>query len=304
MRLFGSLQTALTIGLATVAAAASHARQPLQRIARVQNADILTQTHRVTAVSSFDLAFDVSGQRIRLSLEPNHDLFVEDGRITHVNSDGSVARQEPIDRLQHKVYKGKAWLKRGNRWDNVGWARIGLREDGLDPLFEGTFSVHHDHHHVKTASSYKATRLSEDPDVDLRDREFMVVFRDSDMGKGRHHGENMELKKRTQEVGCPSDELIFNTHEDHPVYASMRARDEASAMSPSLISAMFKRQDDLQPGGNGAGVDLSSTIGKTAGCPSTRKVARVGVAADCTYVSSFNGDKNKTQTNIISSTLR
>ncbi|EUC50482.1 hypothetical protein COCMIDRAFT_932 [Bipolaris oryzae ATCC 44560] len=299
MRLFGSLQTALVIGLATVASAASRAREPLQRIALVKNADILTQTHRVTAVSSFDLAFDVSGQRIRLSLEPNHDLFVDGGRITHLNADGSIARSEPIDRLQHKVYKGKAWLKRGNRWDSVGWARIGLREDGLEPLFEGTFSINHDHHHVKMASSYKATRMEEDPDVDLRPKEFMVVFRDSDMGKGRNSDENMELKKRSKEVGCPSDELIFNTQEHHPVFASMRARDESSAMSPSLITAMFKRQDDLQPGGNGAGVDLSSTIGKTAGCPSTRKVALVGVAADCTYVTSFNGDKNRTQSNII-----
>ncbi|EOA90906.1 uncharacterized protein SETTUDRAFT_100995 [Exserohilum turcica Et28A] len=299
MRLFGSLQTALTIGLATVAAAASHARGPLQRIALVKNADILTHTHRVTAVSSFDLAFDVSGQRVRLSLEPNHDLFVHGARITHLNPDGSVASQEPIDRLQHKVYKGKTWLKRGNRWDNVGWARIALRHDGLDPLFEGTFSMNHDHHHVKTASSYTATRMPDDPTVDVRDKDFMVVFRDSDMGKGRH-GENMELKKRAANVGCPSDELVFNTHENHPVYASMRARGESPATSPSLITAMFKRQDDLQPGGNGAGVELSSTIGKTAGCPSTRKVALVGVAADCTYVSSFKGDKNQTQTNILS----
>ncbi|CAN9426650.1 unnamed protein product [Alternaria alternata] len=299
MRIFGTLRAAITIGLATITAASSHARPPLRSIALAKNADILTQTHRVTAVSTFDLAFDVSGQRIRLSLEPNHDLFVDGGQITHLNADGSIARQEPIERLQHKVYKGTAWLKRGNRWDNVGWARIGIRKDGLEPLFEGTFTVNHDHHHVKTASSYKSTRQAEDPDVDLRDREYMVVFRDSDMG---NFDEHTELRKRGDNIGCPSDDLIFNTQEDHPVYASMRARDESSAMSPSLISAMFKRQsnsDDTQSGGNGAGVDLSTTIGSTAGCPGTRKVALVGVAADCTYVNSFNGDKNRTQTNII-----
>ena len=297
MRIFGSLTTALTLGLATIASASSYARPPLKSIARAKNADILTQTHRVTAVSSFDLAFDVSGQRMRLSLEPNHDLFVEGGQITHLNADGSIARQEPIERLQHKVYKGTAWLKRGNRWDNVGWARIGIREDGLEPLFEGTYTVNHDHHHIKTASEYKSTRQAEDPDIDLRDKEYMVVFRDSDMGT---YNEHSELRKRTDDIACPSDDLLFNTQEDHPIYASMRARDEASAMSPSLITAMFRRQDDLQPGGNGAGVELSSTIGSTAGCPGTRKVALVGVAADCTYVKSFGGDKNKTQTNIMS----
>ncbi|CAA9960203.1 hypothetical protein CFE70_003648 [Pyrenophora teres f. teres 0-1] len=297
MRIFGSLGTACTLGLATIASASSYARPPLRSIALAKNADILTQTHRVTAVSSFDLAFDVSGQRVRLSLEPNHDLFVDGGQITHLNADGSIARQEPIERLQHKVYKGTAWLKRGNRWDNVGWARIGIRDDGLDPLFEGTYTVNHDHHHIKTASDYKSTRQAEDPDIDLREKEYMVVFRDSDMGT---YNEHSELRKRTDDIACPSDDLLFNTHGDHPIYASMRARDEAAAMSPSFISAMFKRQDDLQPGGNGAGVELSSTIGSTAGCPGTRKVALVGVAADCTYVKSFGGDKNKTQTNIMS----
>ena len=145
MRIFGTLRAAITIGLATITAASSHARPPLRSIALAKNADILTQTHRVTAVSTFDLAFDVSGQRIRLSLEPNHDLFVDGGQITHLNADGSIARQEPIERLQHKVYKGTAWLKRGNRWDNVGWARIGIRKDGLEPLFEGTFTVNGRH---------------------------------------------------------------------------------------------------------------------------------------------------------------
>jgi hypothetical protein len=296
MRILHSLTAAATaLALATVTAASSNAREPLRHIALAQNADILTSNHRVTAHSSFDVAFDVSGQRIRLSLEPNHDLFVDGGRITHLNADGSIARQEPIDRLQHKVYKGVAWLKRGNRWDNVGWARIGIRRDGLEPLFEGHFTVNHDHHHVKLSSSYKATRLPEDPDVDLRDNEFMVVFRDSDMGRLDEHS---ELKKRSGGVGCPSDELKFNTQEDHPVYAGMRARD--TSLGTSSISSLFgKRQLDSQPGGNGAGVNLVSTIGSTAGCPSTRKVALVGVAADCTYVQSFNRDKNQTQTNVI-----
>jgi hypothetical protein len=295
MRIFGTLTAAVTVGLATITAASSSARAPLRSIALAKNADILTLNHRVTAVSTFDLAFDVSGQRMRLSLEPNHDLFVDGGKVTHLNADGTIAREEPIERLQHRVYKGTAWVKRGNRWDHVGQARIGIRRDGLEPLFEGTYTVNHDHHHVKMASNYKSTRMEEDPDIDLRDEEFLVVFRDSEMGK---YDEHSELKKRTEEIACPSDDLIFNTQDDHPVYASMRVRD-ARAMSPSLVSSLFRRQDDLQPGGNGAGVELSSTIGSTQGCPTTRKVALVGVAADCTFVRSFDGDKNKTQANIM-----
>lgn len=296
MLVLRAVTTAIAVGLATLTAASSTAREPLRRIDIAKNADILTQNHRVTAVSTFDLAFDVAGQRIRLSLEPNHDIFVDGGRITHLAADGSIAKEEPIDRLQHKVYKGTAWAKRGSRWDSVGWARIGIHQDGLQPLFEGTFTISHDHHHVKLSSTYKATRLREDPDIDLRDDEFLVVFRDSDMGSREEHS---ELRKRAGEKGCASDELSFNTQEDHPVYASMRARDEGNFFSTPISSLFGKRQSDVQPGGNSAGVNLVSSIGNTAGCPSTRKVALVGVAADCTYVQAFNRDKNKTQQNVM-----
>lgn len=34
--------------------------------------------------------------------------------------------------------------------------------------------------------------------------------------------------------------------------------------------------------------DLTSTIGSTQGCPTTRQVAYIGVVADCTYTSGFN----------------
>jgi len=296
MLVLRSLTAAVAAALATLAAASSTAREPLRSINIARNADILTSDHRVHAHSTFDVAFDVAGQRIRLNLEPNHDLFVEGGTVSYLAADGSIAKQEPIDRLRHKVFKGTAWVKRGNRWDNVGWARIGIRQDGLKPLFEGHFTISHDHHHIKLSANYKATRLQEDPDVELRDDEYMVVFRDSDMGRWEQHS---ELKKREAGPACLSDELGFNKRDDHPVYAAMRARDENNFFSTPINSLFGKRQLDGQPGGNGAGVNLVSTIGSTAGCPSTRKVALVGVAADCTYVQSFNRDKNATQQNVI-----
>jgi hypothetical protein len=296
MLLLRTLTSVFTLTLATLATASSTARGPLRHINLAKNADILTQNHRVTAVSTFDVAFDVSGQRVRLSLEPNHDLFVQGGKVSYLAADGSLAREDPIDRLQHKVYKGTAWVKRSNRWDNVGWARISVHRDGLNPLFEGHFTIAHDHHHIKLASHYKNTRLAEDPDVDLRDDEFMVVFRDSDMGLT---GEQAELRKREAGPACLSDELGFNKREDHPVFAGMRARDEGNLFSAPISSLFGKRQLDNQPGSNGAGVNLVASIGNTAGCPSTRKVALVGVAADCTYVQSFGRDKNQTQQNII-----
>jgi hypothetical protein len=288
---------ATAVALATLATASSTAREPLKRINLAKNPSILTPNNRITALSTFDVAFDFSGKRIRLSLEPNHDIFVEGAKVSYLGADGSIVREEPIDRLQHKVFKGAAWLRRGNRWDRVGWARIDIKQDGLNPLFEGTFVVDHNHHHVQLASTYKQARSNEDPDIDLRENEFMVVFADSD---ARREEEQMELKKRATSLACASDQLGFNTQEDHPVYASMRARSENNFFSAPISALLGKRQLDNSPGGgNGAGTNLVQSIGSTAGCPTTRKVALVGVATDCTYTQSFNSNTNTTRQNVI-----
>lgn len=299
MLILRAVTAIVTVALTTlhVATASSTVREPLKRIGLAKNPSILTQNHRVTAVSTFEVAFDFSGRRIRLSLEPNHDIFVEGAKVQYLGADGSIASEEPLDRLQHKVFKGTCWVKSGNRWDNVGWARIDVRRDGVEPLFEGTFTVHHDHHHVQLSSSYKQTRLEQDPDIDLRNEEYMVIFRDSDMGRQQEHS---ELKKRSTDLACASDQLGFNVHEEHPVYAAMRPRTEDKFLGMSFASLMGKRQLDNSPGGgNGAGVNLVNSIGSTNGCPTTRKVALVGVATDCTYTKSFNSDKNQTRDNII-----
>lgn len=285
-----------TAALATLAIASSNARNPLKSIGLAKNPSILTQNHRVTAVSTFDVAFDLSGTRIRLSLEPNHDIFVEGATVQHLGIDGRIVKTEPIDRLAHKVFKGNAWLKRGNRWDNVGWARISIRRDGLEPLFEGVFTVNHDHHHVQLSSNFKKTRHELDPDVDLRDDEYMVVFRDSDIST---HPEHTELRKRSGGQACGSDRLGFNMDLEHPIYSSMKPRDDGFFAAP--VSSLFgKRQLDTPTpgGGNGAGVNLVQSIGSTEGCPPTRKVALVGVAVDCTYRKEFAND-NATRENVI-----
>jgi hypothetical protein len=285
-----------TVVLAALATASSTARNPLKTISFAKSPSILTQNHRVTAVSTFDLAFDVSGTRIRLSLEPNHDVFVEGATVSFIGPDGSISRQEPIDRLAHKVYKGTAWLKRGGRWDRVGWARVAIQRDGLEPLFEGAFTVNDDHHHVQLSSTYKTTKHELDPDVDLREDDYMVVFKDSDISASP---EFTELRKRSGGIGCPSDSLDFNTNLDHPVYSSMSPRDDS--LFSSVTSFLGKRQlDNPTPpgGGNGAGVNLVQTIGNQAGCPSTRKVALVGVATDCNYRAQFKND-NETRGNVI-----
>lgn len=278
-----------TAALATLVTASSTVRNPLNHIHIAKNPSILTPSHRVTAVSNFDVAFDVSGTRVRLSLEPNHDLFVEGAKMKILGADGKIVREEHIDRAAHRVFKGTTWLKRGNRWDNVGWARIYISRDGLDPLFEGAFTIDYDHHHVQLASTYMKTRYEADPTIHVGHNEFMVVSRDSDISSSQ---EQTELRKREGKAGCGSDSLNFNNDLEHPIYQSMKPRDDG-------FFARARRQLDTSPGGgNGAGVNLVGSIGSTEGCPNTRKVALVGVATDCTYTEELNGT-DSTRDNVI-----
>jgi Metallo-peptidase family M12 len=263
----------------------------------VENPTIHTPSHRVSALSSFDLTFSVhqARQLIKLTLEPNHDIIPEGAKIEFLNKYGEVRHTDLIDRATVKVFKGHVWIEdRGGNWGNVGWARIVVRQDGVKPLFEGAFTIMHDHHHIQLRTSYMQTKHELDPFVKDSDDEYMVMFRDSDIDQSA-----FELKRsESSEILCPADELTFNTQPDHPIYSNVLRRDGGYWASTSLNSLFGKRQIDTGPGGktgNSAGVNLKSTIGDTAGCPSTRKVALVGVATDCTYTASFNSTESARQ---------
>ncbi|EKD12794.1 uncharacterized protein L3040_006948 [Drepanopeziza brunnea f. sp. 'multigermtubi'] len=282
-------------------------RNPLTYLSLVENARFNTPSHRIHALSKFDLTFDLHNgeQRIRLTLAPNHDVIQNGATIQHLAPDGTVKTEELIDRAEYRIFKGQAWLQyyAGAEWTNVGWARIMVQQDGAEPLFEGAFRVDGDHHHIQTRTHYMQTKNAQDPAMEDKGFEYMVLWRDSDVSadaymdfEGHAHG---ELKRGFGNDGsCSADVLDFNTQGDHPIYTGMAKRDEDSFGS-TYTKMLFGRQIDGQTVGNSAGVDLSSTIGNSAGCPSTRRVALVGVATDCSYSADFNST-SAARANIIS----
>jgi hypothetical protein len=244
----------------------------------------------VNAYSTFDLTFELhqSAQPIRLSLQPNHDILAAEGAyVEYLDKEGKVRHTERIDREAHKVFQGKSWiLESEGEWTNVGWARIVIRRDGIDPLFEGAFTIMGDHHHIQLRSNYMQTKHALDPDLEEDDDEYMAVFRDSDIA----HNTHTELKRSGMEPSCSADRLEFNTNPNHPVFQQAVKRDDGQWGTMPLSSLFGKRQiDNNNPaGGNSGGVNLRSSIGNSQGCPNTRKVALIGVATDCTYTASFN----------------
>ncbi|KAL1869064.1 hypothetical protein VTK73DRAFT_3403 [Phialemonium thermophilum] len=278
-------------------AAHSVERRPLSSVTRIEEPLIHTPSHRVHSLSSFDLTFNLQDKRrkIRLSLSPNHDILSENAVIQYLAADGTLRSSQPIDRHQHRIFKGEAFLWRDDRaeWRHAGWARVGVHQDGASPLFEGAFRLDGDHHHIQTSAKYRQTRVPGDPDVAQLPDEYMVVWRDSDVGGGqRDDGGRDELKRDLGEVvTCSSDGLAFNRDDGHPIYADRRAVEgaiETTSLWTVKPKFLFGRQIDGTTGGNGAGVNLASSIGSTAGCPTTRKVALLGVATDCTYTRLFD----------------
>ncbi|KAI1825777.1 zinc metalloprotease mde10 [Xylaria intraflava] len=274
-------------------------RNPLNYITSVDRPILHTPSNRVHAHTSFDLSFLLHEEqdKIRIQLEPNHDVLPEEATIRYLGPDGTVSHGERIDRREHRVYKGHAFLQHPHHseWLNVGWARISVFRDGLHPLFEGTFRVDGNYHHIQRASTYRRTRLDEDPEAPLADDDYMIVWRDTDIAMD-FYGPGHELKRDLAGNAsvCSSDLLDFNAQLNHPVHLGLDLSDPLS-IGPDGI---FRRQGDMVPGGNGGGPDLATTVGMTQGCPTSRKVALVGIATDCTYTAQFDSKANVTQ-NII-----
>jgi hypothetical protein len=62
--------------------------------------------------------------------------------VTHVKVDGTPRSIRTIKRSEINAFKGSVWeYPTGKGWNNVGWARIYFRNNGPDPIFEGTYSV-------------------------------------------------------------------------------------------------------------------------------------------------------------------
>lgn len=302
MRLFSQLATLATslLLLSPFTDAHSKSRNPLNYLTLIENPRIHTPSQRVHASSHFDLTFDLhkNSEHVRLSLEPNHDILHDESYVEFVDKDGNVRQVEKMQREDYKVFQGRSFVvDEDGLSTHVGWARVVVRRDGVRPLFEGAFTIMGNHHHIQMKSTYMATKHLLDPELQEDEDEYMAVWRDTDVSRQTHRD-----LKRSADLTCASDKLPFNTNPEHPLFRDlMLKRDDGYWGSMSISNLLGKRQNIDGGGagnGNSAGVNLKDSIGSTAGCPTTRKVALIGVATDCTYTASFNSTDSVRQ-NII-----
>ena len=298
----------------------------------IKNARIFSTQWSQSAVNynsrlnlTFTEPFSSSSRNIvRLELEPNHNLFADSSdqskkeaysqdntEASHVeilDSLGNLVHSEDIKREQYKVFMGTVFLRHGTcDWVKVGNdARIIILEDGSKPVFEGSYSVHGNYHHIKTLSHYKRKRIAQDVDLDGEDST-LVVWRDYD--------DDVEMSKNFGEQGGSiitkrdvySNYSICGTENAWPL-PKVPSIDNFShntglGFFSSFLSnnrglfGVVKRSIDGSNSNPSLGTrqDLVNSIGSTQGCPNTRKVAYLGVAVDCSYTNSFSSQDDVKQ---------
>ncbi|KAF4582030.1 disintegrin-like metalloprotease [Ophiocordyceps camponoti-floridani] len=289
-------------------------RNPVAYVTLVDDAVIGSPSHRVHADSHFDLTFTLHDgrNRFRLALEPNHDIVHDDFTISYLDSDGSVRETQTVPRSHHRVYRGHAFVERPDMqgWSKAGWARITVHRDGDRPIFEGTFRVDGNHHNVVGARQYLKLRHERDPVLDADvDVDSMVVWRDSDVMDDDDDDDDddmhAELKRdlssssnATTEQRCDAGSLRYNMDKDNNYHDVDAASQSSNPLHFLEWRSLVARQNDVMGGGPLPGANLGNSIGSLDGCPTTKKVALVGIATDCTYWDGFNS-REEIRTSVI-----
>ncbi|KAI9934455.1 hypothetical protein MW887_000069 [Aspergillus wentii] len=119
----------------------------------LQNAVIHTPSNRITAASEFNITFGIKGysQNLTFVLEPNKDLISKDTHVQYLDTEGKISHSDLITPSMHRIFKGTVWTP--SAWEKVGWARILMLRDGVDPLFEGAFTIASEQYQIRSQST-------------------------------------------------------------------------------------------------------------------------------------------------------
>jgi hypothetical protein len=206
-----------------------------------------------------------------LFLRPTEHLFHPEARVTHANG-----HQEPLRVDDWRVYTGdvihpkwadRAGLELSKMRDGavLGSARIMVHDhaEGIEPVYEGTFDIDGETYHILTKDHYNRVKTKNDAEA----YGSLVIFRNTDM----------------QESHSCHDDHPYNSNISHPIWQNRLA----NLFTPT-------RRDDT--GGMTGSTNYASSIGSSAGCPSTQQIVYMGVALDCNYIATYGStDAARTQ---------
>ncbi|KAL4866113.1 Metallo-peptidase family M12-domain-containing protein [Aspergillus spectabilis] len=168
----------------------------------LSNIAIYTPSQKVKPSAEFNLTFTLGleEQTIKLALHPNHDLILSQPHINFLGGDGGIRRTEKLHRNSHKVFRGNVFIERSAfQWEKVGWVRINIVRDGIDPLFNGGFSIGGLQYDIKI-----------EPNPTIQAETQMVVYRDSgnDLSPTPHSAWSRPLDLFARQNLLDSDDLV------------------------------------------------------------------------------------------------
>ncbi|KAI8977943.1 Metallo-peptidase family M12-domain-containing protein [Pilobolus umbonatus] len=228
----------------------------LNRVENIENIQISFSRKR-DLTETLLLEFTAFDQTLHLSLSPNQHLFHPDATVSILNVDGSIQSEERLSIEGHLIYQGHV------NHDASQWARITFREDikHSPPLFEGSFFANDDLYHIKTTQNFQLFKRHDDPIPSMTTP--MIIYRDSDQSTGH-------LQKRSpSDIMCAMEEMAYNRR---------MAGSHTQSLNP--FSSLWDKRDLDDP--------FSSRV---LGCPTARKIAYMGAAADCSYVLAYGSTR-------------
>ncbi|OAQ99830.1 hypothetical protein LLEC1_06668, partial [Akanthomyces lecanii] len=205
--------------------------------------------------SQLSVSFTLSErtQRIDLTLFRNEDIFTQPVTVHRIRADGSVHSSETTLPGDHLAYRGTASTS-GKEGRAQNWARVSLHVDNGVPLLEGAYFVDGFEHHIQTDATYRRTRSERDASRSASDQPYNVVWRYIDDQGG-------VLAQRDEEATC--------------------------GLGAEAAIDLERRQR-----GGDTTDSLLRSLGSTSGCPSTRAIALLGIATDCSYTAQFSSDQD------------
>ncbi|KAF4444280.1 hypothetical protein F53441_11188 [Fusarium austroafricanum] len=251
--------------------ALSVARDTTDRSSTLEKLDFSQNPHTINSASEFQVEFEVpyERQRITLNLQPSRHVVHRLATIQHITSN----EKHDISSSSPLLYKGVAFVNDVEKQTQrrVGWARIMLRHRQGRHIIEGTFTNDGAYHHISLDSDYLRTRQLRDSRLAKRSQQ-LIVWKESN-----NEYDSTPMKR------SPSDESACQAQRPD-------AEPEAKDAPHRPLLARQSVNDWFDP---------REHIGSTEGCPSSRRVALIGVAADCSYTAEF-GSMRDARDNIIS----
>ncbi|RGP78882.1 hypothetical protein FLONG3_3081 [Fusarium longipes] len=266
--------------------ALSRARDIIDQSATIEKVEFSQDPHTIGASSSFQVEFEVPYERqhITLNLQPSRHVLTQSTTVEHLKPNKKYGQTMDLKGSSPLIYKGVAFVNDDEKQTQrrVGWARIMVRYREGRHVLEGTFTNDGSYHHISLDSNYRRTRRLE-TSIHKEAKRRMIVWKEL---VGKEHDAILQ-RSASEKPSCGAQRF------DARQSLSEGASQDGDIESSGPLAGFTRRQNPSD------WFDPADYIGSTDGCFSSRRVALVGIAADCAYTAEFD-DMQDARDNIIS----